>query len=232
MFVDFSHLLKQKGYYPYSYMSNRSKFADQELQPLEMWKNTLDYGKISISSQELERAKLMWERFECRTMQDYHDCYLKLDVALLACCSVFCQKLRYHTYRLDLAQFFTALIMAKDAALRINKARVELMTEPEPLHMIEPSVRGGMTSVFETRYFKANNRFWPGFKSKESHTFGFSVDAKKLYGDVIQAEFLPWATSDCKWSIDQINTENSHKFDHWVLRWGGHSIPGKHSRPT
>ena len=65
-------------------MSDRSKFADQELPPLEMWKNTLDNGKITISSQELEKAKHMWEIFECRTMQDCHDCYLKLDVALLA----------------------------------------------------------------------------------------------------------------------------------------------------
>ena len=77
MFADIPHsehhLLKQKGYYPYSYMNDISKFADQELPPLEMWKNILDKGKISISSQELEKAKHMWEIFECRTMQDYND---------------------------------------------------------------------------------------------------------------------------------------------------------------
>ena len=195
MFADIPHsehyLLKQKGYYPYSYMSDRSKFADQELPPLEMWKNTLDNGKISISSQELEKAKHMWEIFECRTMQDYHDCYLKLDVALLACCSEYCRKLSHETYRLDVAQFFTAPNMARDAALRITKARVELMTEPEHLHMIEPSVRGCMTSVFETRYFKANNRYLPGFKPEEPSTFGFSVDANNLYGGVMQEKFHP-----------------------------------------
>ena len=124
-------------------------------------------------------------------MQDYHDCYLKLDVALLACCSEDCRKLSYQTYRLDVAQFFTAPNMAKEAALRITKARVELMTEPEHIHKIEPSVRGGMTSVFETRYFNANNRYWSGFKPEKHSTFGFSVDANNLNGSVMQEEFLP-----------------------------------------
>ena len=154
MFTDIPHikhhLLKQKGYYPYSYMSDRLKLADQELPLPEIWNNTLDNGKISISSQELEKAKHMWEIFKCRTMQHYHDCCLKLDVALLACCSEYCQKLSYQTYKLDVAQFFTAPNMAKDAALRITKARVELIMAREHLHMIKLSVRGGMTSVFET----------------------------------------------------------------------------------
>ena len=147
-------------------------------------------GKYEPAARNWKKQN-MWEIFECRTMQDYNDCYLKLDVALLACWSAHCRKLSYQTYRLDVAQFFTAPNMAKDAALRITKARMELMTEPEHLQMIEPSVRGGMASVFETRFFKANNRYLPGFKPEEPSTFGFSVDANSLYGCVMQEEFLP-----------------------------------------
>ena len=85
--------------------------------------------------------------------------------------------------------------MEKDAALRITKARLELMTELEHLLMIEPSRSSGMASVFETRYFKANNRYLPESKPEELSTFGFSVDANNLYGGVIQEEFPPSATS-------------------------------------
>ena len=63
---------------------------------------------------------------------------------------------------------------------------MELMTDPENLHMIKPSVRNGMTSVFETRYFEANNRYLPGVKLEEPSTFGFNVDADNLYGGVTQ----------------------------------------------
>ena len=130
-------LLKQKGYYPYSYMGDRSKFAERELPALSKWTNTLKNGKISINESELDKAKKMWQLLNCKTMQDYHGSYLKLDVALLACCSEDCREISLQTYRLDVAQFFTAPNMAKDAALRITRARVELLTEPEHLHMIE-----------------------------------------------------------------------------------------------
>ena len=130
-------LLKQKGYYPYSCMSDRSKFAERELPALSKWTNFLKNGKISINESELDKAKKMWQLLNCETMQDYHDSFLKLDVALLACCSEYCREIIFQTYRLDVAQFFTAPNMAKDAALRITKAREELSTDPEHLHMIE-----------------------------------------------------------------------------------------------
>ena len=140
-------------------------------------------------------------------MQDYHDCYLKVDVMCLTCCSEYCRKLGNQTYRLDVAQLFTAPNMAKDAALKITKVYVDLIRELEHLDMIVPSVRGGMTSVFETRYFKANNWYLPGFKPEEPSTFVFSVDANILYGGVIQEKSLP--IGNFRFAIE---------FDHWVLR--------------
>ena len=92
----------------------------------------------------------MWNLLGCKTMQDYHDAYLKLDCALLDCCSEYCRKISFKTYKLDVVQFFTAPNMAKDAALRITKAEVQLFTERELLDMIEPAIRGGITSVFES----------------------------------------------------------------------------------
>ena len=78
-------LLKQKGYYPYSYMSSRAKFSDTQLFPLERWGNTLDSGNVNITEINLAHASRMWEILGCGTLQDYHDAYLKLDCALLAC---------------------------------------------------------------------------------------------------------------------------------------------------
>ena len=133
----------------------------------------------------------MWNLLGCKTMQDYHDAYLKLDCALLACCSEYCRKISFKTYKLDVVQFFTAPNIAKDAALRITKAEVQLFTEREHLDMIEPAIRGGITSVFESRHFKANNRYLPGFNSEETSTFGLMVDANNLYGGIMQEKMLP-----------------------------------------
>ena len=81
--------------------------------------------------------------------------------------------------------------MAKDTALRITKVEVQLFTEREHLDVVEPAIRRGITSVFESRLFKANNRHLPGLNSEETSTFGLMVDANNFYGGVMQEEMLP-----------------------------------------
>ena len=130
-------LLKQKGYYPYSYMSSRAKFSDAQLPPLGNWGNTLDGGNVNITESNLAHASRMWENLGCGTLQDYHDAHLKLDCALLACVCELHRELSFTTYKLDCMHFFTLPNMAEEASVRIFKANVELLTEREHLDMIE-----------------------------------------------------------------------------------------------
>ena len=186
-------LLKQKGHYPYSYVSDRSKFLDTTLPPLENWRNTLEGGIVSIKETELEHAQKMWEILHCSNLQDYHDGYLKLDCALLACVCDFHRELSFKTYKLDCMHFYTLPNMAKEASLRICKAEVELLTEREHLDLIEPAVRGGVTSVYEERRFIANNCYLDNYDASKESVFGFCVDANNLYGGVMQLDKLPIA---------------------------------------
>ena len=89
--------------------------------------------------------------------------------------------------------FFTLPNMTKEASLRNCEANVELWTEREHLDMIEPTIRGGVTSVFESRRFTANNSYIPNHESTEESCFDFCVDANNLYGGVMQLEKLPVA---------------------------------------
>ena len=77
-----AHLLKQKGYYPYSFVCDRTKFSEQSLPPISEWRNTLEGGKLAVSEENLGHANQMWKLLGCKTLQDYHDAYLKLDCAL------------------------------------------------------------------------------------------------------------------------------------------------------
>ena len=66
----------------------------------------------------------MWKLLGCKTLQDYHDAYLKLDCALLACVCEFHRELSFRTYKLDCMHFYTLSNMAKEVSLKICKANI------------------------------------------------------------------------------------------------------------
>ena len=74
-------LVKQKGFFPYEYMSDFEKFKE-ELPDKENFYSSLTNRKIT--DEEYEHVLNVWKKFEMKTMKDYHDLYLKCDVLLLA----------------------------------------------------------------------------------------------------------------------------------------------------
>ena len=81
--------------------------------------------------------------------------------------------------------------MAKEASLKICKAKIELITEREHLDMIGPGIRGKITCIYEERHFVANNNYLTGYRPSEESTFALCVDANNLYRGVIQMDRLP-----------------------------------------
>ena len=63
-----SSLLTRKGVYPYDYVTSINKLKETKLP----------------SKDDYQHAIKVWKTFNCQTLQDYHDLYLKTDVLLLA----------------------------------------------------------------------------------------------------------------------------------------------------
>ena len=63
---------------PYEYVDHASRLEETRLPPIEAFYSMLR-GK-SISPEEYERAQRMWKMFNCRTLGDYMDVYLDIDV--------------------------------------------------------------------------------------------------------------------------------------------------------
>ena len=153
--VDALNLIKEKGIYPCSY---RSTFAETELSPLEKWKNSLDNGKLQIREEELQKAKTVFDTFQCRNLEDYHNLCLKCNTLLLACVPEEFRRLCMKTYGLDCAHHYSAPNLAGDAFLKICRANIQLLTNREHLEIVENMIRGGFASVYDEHYFKANNK--------------------------------------------------------------------------
>ena len=72
--------VKQKGIYPYEYMSDFKKFKKQ-LPSKENFYSSLSGKKIS--DKDYEYVLKVWNKLKMKTIQYYYDLYLKCDVLFL-----------------------------------------------------------------------------------------------------------------------------------------------------
>ena len=78
---DLLNLVKQKGVYPYEYLSSSEKFLDEKLPDKCKFFSSLK--DKCISEKGYLHAITVWNVFKMNKMGDYHDLYLKIDFLLL-----------------------------------------------------------------------------------------------------------------------------------------------------
>ena len=84
-------------------------------------------------------------------------------------------------YRLDSAWYLSAPGLAFDAALKITKVQIELLSDPDMLLMIESGIRGGIATISH-RHAKANNEYMGvEFDPTEESKFIPYLDVNGLY---------------------------------------------------
>ena len=98
-------LLKRKGVFPYDYMTDFSKLSETSLPSKEAFYSQLN--ESGISDKDYDHAKKVWSTFNCKTMRDYHDLYLKTDVLLLADVMTEFRKTCKKTYGLEALHYYT-----------------------------------------------------------------------------------------------------------------------------
>ena len=159
----------------------------------------------------------MWEEFNIKILEEYHDLYLKTDVLLL--CNVFeaFRKTCLQHYQLDPAHFYTSPGLAWQACLKKTDVRLELLTDPDMLLMFERGIRGGITQAVH-RYVRANNKYMGDkFNPKEFISFLHYLDANNLYGWAMSQLLL---TGGFRWvNVDSndINKPAKHKDKGYLL---------------
>ena len=108
-------------------------------------------------------------------------------------------------YVLDPACCYSAPGLARDAALKITKLQLELLSDPDMLLMIESGIRGGIATISH-RHAKANNEYMgTDFDPAEESKFVSYLDTNNLYGWAMSKQ-LP--TSGFQWMTDD-------KLDDW-----------------
>lgn len=202
-------LLMRKGVYPYSFITDSSKFLIDQLPPKSEFFNTI--SNCHISDEDYEHAHQVWRDMNIKTMGEYHDLYLLCDVLLLADVFERFRSVSMKSFKLDPAQYYTLAGMCWSACLKMTNVQLELITDLEQYQMIEKGVRGGV-SMMTMRHAEANNPY-----IKESYDpdlpnvyLGY-FDMNNLYGGAM-VEPLPvgefrWLCSEEISKLDIMNVK-------------------------
>ena len=70
--------MSQKGVYPYDHMDSFEKFDQTELPTKDQFYSILN--DQHITNDEYNHAKKVWKVFSIKTMGEYHDLYLKVQM--------------------------------------------------------------------------------------------------------------------------------------------------------
>ena len=197
-------LIKQKGIYPYEYITSLEILNETQLPPIEAFYSRLK-GK-SITEDEYEHAQNVWNAFGCKTLIDYHNLYLKADVLILADAFEKFRDFFLTNHQIDPAYCYSAPGLTWQCGFKYTDIELDLLSDYEMLLMFENGIRGGYSGVLGKRYVKANNKYLNDYEPKIPSNYLLYLDANNLYG---WAMSQPLPTGDFKWEDpDNYNWRN------------------------
>ena len=184
-------------------MDTLEKLKETKLPSREAFYSRLN--GVGISDEDYGHAQKVWETFEMKNLEDYHN---RVDVLLLADVFKNFRNICIKNYKLDSAHYYTAPGLAWDASLKVTEVKLELLSDIYLLLMVEKGIRGGV-SMISNRYGKANNKYMGDrFDDGEPSKYITYLDPNNLYGWAM-SKALP--THSFKWmKVSELETWENH----------------------
>ena len=205
VFGDKTDVVLRKGVYPYEYIDSLDRFNEPRLSPIENF-----YSKLTdenVTQDDYDFAQKVWAEFNCKTLGDYRDLYLKTDVVLLADVFKTFRQTCIKTYKLDSLHYYTTPRFSWDALLKYTESDLELLTDMGMHLFIEKGMRGGISMVSKC-HAKANNPYVAGYDPHKETNYIMDYDANNLYGWAM-SQPLPY--SGFKWAKKNKNGKHDKR---------------------
>ena len=171
--IDKFTLLLRKGVYPYEYMDSWERFDKILMPDKEAFYSSLNMEDIIDVDHRHTKSvfnEVALKILNNKNLGDYHDLYVKSDILLLADVFENVRNMCIKVYELDLAHFLSAPGLAWQACLRKTDVRLELITDPDMLLIVEKGIRGMICHAI-LRYAKANNKYMKDYNKDEEESF-------------------------------------------------------------
>lgn len=187
----------QKGVMFYEYLDSFEKLHEEKPPSFESFYTSLK--ETDISEEDYQRFLKVWQLLNCKTIKDYLEVYLAVDVFILTDVFEEFRKTSFKYYKLDPAHYYSAPGLSWDAMLKHTQINLELLTDPDMLYFFMEGIRGGL-SVITKRYIKANNKYMKNYDPTIESSYFVPVDANNLYGNAMSYKLpiksFEWCSDD------------------------------------
>ncbi|XP_030745136.1 uncharacterized protein LOC115874172 [Sitophilus oryzae] len=185
-------LLCRKGIFPYDFMDDWPKLDYAKLPEKQSFYNSLTESYIKDT--DYAHAQTVWNSFECKTMRDYSELYMKTDILLLADVFETFRTTAHKEYGLCPVHSYTLPGYAWQVMLfqmsKTNLRPLELLTDLDMVLFIEKGIRGGLSQCSQ-RYAEANNKYMDNYDSSKEDSYLMYFDINNQYGWAM-SQFLPY----------------------------------------
>ena len=148
-------LLLRKGIYPYSFATSIKRLQETKaLPPRKCFENELTGGGEILES-DYQHAQQVWKEFQCKDMLDYTRVYVESDVLQLAEGVIDMRNNVWQEFELDLCQYLSLPMLAKDIMLKTTGVEMELISDHEMSDFVQKNIRGGLSFINTRRAKKA-----------------------------------------------------------------------------
>ena len=150
-------MLIRKGVFPYDWFTS---IKNLEVDPKNLVKDDF-YSALNdehISDEEYTHFLDVCDKFNLKTMRDYHDFYCKVDTVQLADIMEYQRDRLMETHGLDILHSYTLPGFSWKAALKYTGQELELISDRDMYDFIQEGKRGGISTI-PNRYAKANNPY-------------------------------------------------------------------------
>jgi hypothetical protein len=185
---DHLNLLVRKGVYPYDYFQSIEQYKETKLPPKEMFFNSLK--EKHISEKDYQHAQSVWSIFECKTLGEYTNLYMSIDVCILIDIMQNFRDITHKMFQLDPLHFYSLPGLSFASCLKMTGVKLELLTDADKHLFMERGIRGGV-SMISHRKAEANNPHLYSMKNGQKvsdynpakpNSWCFLGDINNLYG--------------------------------------------------
>ena len=134
-------LMKYKVCFPYEFITKENIY-NEELPSIENFYSSLKLD--NISEEDYDKTLEIYEKLNCKSIKEYLDIYLKLDICLQTDVFNAFRKCIWDKFEIDCSKYITSCSLSLDLMLKYTGVKIELIRDISIFDYVNSSILGGI----------------------------------------------------------------------------------------